>query len=250
MNIYFNIYVHIILTSKIGVAKMEFIIIAILAFITIIMLGYIFNYNKKELKHIGEDKELDKLAEVYPSNMEMCKEYLKKLKNEKVKIEENKEAQASLYIAVTDKISIANIQNSYTRIQTIAHECLHSIQNRKILMFNFIFSNIYLIYYIVICALLIFKILPYEMMFLVIFFILSMMYYMVRVYLENDAMIKARYLAKEYMEEKKISSPQEIDKLVAGFDKINAIGIKCVNYIFYMQIMIKVILFAILGLLF
>ena len=33
-----------------------------------------------------------------------------------------------------------------------------------------------------------------------------MVYYMVRAFLENDAMIKARYLAKEYMEKKKIKA--------------------------------------------
>lgn len=229
---------------------MEFIIIGIVILISTIVLQYIFNYNRKKLEHIGEDEELDNLAKAYPSNMEICKDYLKKLKNENVKIEENTGAEASLYIAVTDKILIANIQDSYTRIQTIAHECLHSIQDRKLLLFNFIFSNIYLIYFVITCALLIFKILPYKIMFLVILLILSMIYYTVRVYLENDAMIKARYLAKEYMEEKKISSPEEIEKLVEGFDKINTVGIKCINYHFFMEIMMKVFVFTTLCLIF
>lgn len=230
--------------------RMEFIVIGVIAFISIIILKYVFDCKMKELKHIGDDEELDNLAKAYPSNIEMCREYLRKLKNEKVKIEENEGAEASLYIAITDKISIGNIQKSYTRIQTIAHECLHSIQNRKLLLFNFIFSNIYLLYFIVICALLVFKILPYKMMFLTIFLILSMIYYMVRVFLENDAMIKARYLAKEYMEEKQISSQEEIQKLVAGFDKINTAGIKCINYMFFMQIMIKVMIIAGLSIVF
>jgi len=104
---------------------------------------------------------------------------------------------------------------SYTRIQTIAHECLHSVQSRKLLLFNFAFSNVYVIYFIPVCGLLVFKRLPYKMMPMVIFLILSMIYYAVRVFLENDAMIKARYLAKEYLEEKKISSKEEIEKLVA-----------------------------------
>lgn len=229
---------------------MEFIIIGIVILIAIILLQFVFEYNRKELEHIGEDEELDKLAEVYPNNIEMCKEYLKKLKNEKVKIEENKGAKASLYIAVTNKILIADIQNSYTRIQTIAHECLHSIQSRKILLFNFIFSNIYFLYFAIMCLLLVFKILPYKVMFLAILLLLSMIYYMVRVYLENDAMIKARYLAKEYMEEKKISTPEEINKLVAGFDKINGVGIKCINYHFFMGIMVRGFIFTTLCLLF
>ncbi len=233
-----------------GVIAMEFVIIAIITVIAIIVLAYIFDYNRKELKHIGENEELDELAKAYPSNIEMCQEYLKKIKNKKVKIEENEGAEASLYIAVTDKILIANIQKSFTRIQTIAHECLHSIQSRKLLLFNFIFSNIYLICFITICALMIFKVLPYKLMFLAVFLILSMIYYMVRVFLENDAMIKARFLAKEYMEEKKISSPEEIERLVAGFDYMNAVGIKCINYHFFMGIMVKVFIIAVLGFVF
>lgn len=229
---------------------MEFIIIGIITLIAIIVLKYIFDYNIKEMKHIGEDDELDELAKKYPNNIDMCKDYLKKLGNEKVKIEESEGAEASLYIAITDKILIANIQKSYTRIQTIAHECLHSIQSRKLLLFNFLFSNIYLLYFVVIGILMIFKVLPYKMMFMTIFLIFSMIYYTIRVFLENDAMIKARYLAKEYLEDKRNSSSEEIDELVAGFDKINKVGIKCINYHFFMQIMIKVFLLATLGLIF
>ncbi len=225
---------------------MEFIIILIIFIFLTIILKYIFEYNMKELKHIGEDEELDKLANKYPSNIEICKEYLKKLDNEKVKIEEDKEGEASLYIAITNKILIANIQKTYTRIQTIAHECLHSIQNRKLLLFNFYFSNVYLLYFAIICILAIFKLLPYKMMFLSILLFLGLIYYVVRAYLENDAMIKARYLAKEYMEDKKISTQEEINKLVNGFDKINKRGIKCINYNLFLGIMIKVIIFCII----
>ena len=41
---------------------MEFIILGVVSVIAILVLMYIFNYNMKELKHIGEDKELDNLA--------------------------------------------------------------------------------------------------------------------------------------------------------------------------------------------
>lgn len=225
---------------------MEFLIVAIIIVISIIILKYIFNYNKKELEHIADDKELDELAKKYPDNIEIAKNYLKMLKNETVTVEENKEAESSLYIAITNKISIANVRNSYTRIQTIAHECLHSIQDRKLLMFNFIFSNIYLLYFIIICILAILKWLPYKMLFLAILLIAGMIYNLVRIFLENDAMIKARYLAKEYMEQKKISSKEEIDRIVAGFDKINNVGIKCTNYYFFLMIMVQVLIFTII----
>ena len=225
---------------------MEFIIVAIISLIITIILKYMFNYDMKKIKTLAEDKELDKIATKYPSNIEICKSYLKMLNNESVKIEENKDAEASLYIAITNKISIANIQKSYTRIQTIAHECLHSVQDRKLLLFNFIFSNIYLLYFVVICILAVFKILPYKMMFLAILILFSLVYQTVRAFLENDAMIKAKYLAKNYMEENKISDKKEIDKIVSSFDKINNVGIKCVNYHLFLGLMIKILIFSII----
>lgn len=226
---------------------MEFIIVTITTIILTLILGIVFQYNIKKIKEISEDKELDEISKKYPNNKEICKKYLKKLNNSDVKIEENNDNQASLYIAVTNKIIIADINNTYTRIQTIAHECLHSIQDRKILMFNFIYSNIYLLYYICICVLAIFKVLPYKIMFLTIFVILSLIYYMIRMYLENDAMIKARYLAKEYMEEENITTKEETDKLVSGFDKINKLGIKCINYQFFLHISIKILIFSVIS---
>ena len=166
----------------------------------------------KKLKEMTNIKELDKISDKYPSNIKICKEYLKKLKNEEVKIEENEGSDATVYIAITNKISIGNLRNSYTRIQTIAHECLHSIQNRKILLFNFIFSNIYLIYFFAVLIIAIFGKLPNQMACIAALAILGIVYLIVRMYLENDAMIKARYLAKEYMEEKEISTKEEIEK--------------------------------------
>lgn len=222
---------------------MEFIIIAIVSIIVTMILGILFDYNLKKIKNTTKNKELDEVVKKYPDNIEICKNILNKLNNENVKIEENKDNEASLYIAITNKILIANISNTYTRIQTIAHECLHSVQNKKILMFNFIFSNLYILYYILICILAIFKVLPNKLMFLGIYLIFSLVYYMVRIYLENDAMINAKYLAKEYMEEIKISSKEEIDKIVKEFGKINDIGIRCVNYKFFLNIIVKLLIF-------
>ena len=225
---------------------MEYLILAIIILIIVIILKFIFEYKLKNLKELGKDEELDKLADKYPENIDMCKSYLKMLNNDSVEIEENKDSQTSLYIAVTNKISIANVRNTYTRIQTIAHECLHSIQNRNILLFNFVYSNIYIIYFIVISLLAILKILPYKMMFLSILIIGGLVYYFVRSYLENDAMIKARFLSKEYMEKKNISSQQEIDDVIDSFDKLNNIGIKSVNYVLLLSLIIEFIIFCVI----
>ena len=223
---------------------MEYFIIIIFLITLVMILKFLFGYNKKQIEEIAKNQELDDMAKKYPNNIEMCKEYLKMLNNETVTVEEDKTANSSLYIAISNKILIADVKESFTRIQTIAHECLHSIQDRKILLFNFIYSNIYMLYFLVISILKLCNILPYEMMFLVILTLGGFVYYFIRSYLEDDAMIKARFLAKEYMESKKISSQEEIDKIVKQFDKLNYLGIKSVNYILCLTIMMEIIIFC------
>ena len=118
------------------------------------------------------------------------------------------------------------------------------------LIFNFVFSNIYIIYFIIICILLAVKRLPNEMLFSNILLILSFIYYVIRIFLENDAMIKAEYLAKEYMENQRISSEEEIEKVIQGFRKLNDGCIKGTNCSLFVKIMIKVVIFNILALIF
>lgn len=225
---------------------MEFIVLLIIMMLIYIVLRFMFDVNIKELKRIGENRELDELTQKYPENIEMCKWYLKKLNNENVKIEEDKNSNATLYLVTSNKIFIANLKNSYTRIQTIAHECLHSIQSKKLLWFNFVFSNVYLIYFVVVCVLAIFKILPCKMLFLSILMLFGFVYYAVRTYLENDAMIKARFLAKEYMQEMKISDQKEIDRIVDKYDELNNAGIRITNFKFLSNVLIKNIILALI----
>lgn len=222
---------------------MEFLILLIIVIIGYLVLRFMFDVNTKKIKQIGENKELDELTEKYPENVEICKYYLKKLNNENVKIEEDKNSNATLYLVMSNKIFIANLKNSYTRIQTIAHECLHSIQSKKLLWFNFIFSNIYLVYFFIICILAVFKVLQYKMMFLSILIILGFIFYSVRTYLENDAMIKARFLAKDYMQQEGISSQEEIDKIIGKYDELNDAGIKYTNFQLLSSVLLKIIIF-------
>lgn len=227
---------------------MELIIIT--AIIAIIIMIILMPINIKKMNKIATDKELNEISEKYPDNTEICKEILLKLENTRTKIEENKDSESTLYVALQDKIYIGNTHGSFTRIQTIAHECLHSIQDRKILIFNFIFSNIYLLYFVIICILVILKKLQNELMFSNILLIISMLYYAIRMFLENDAMIKAEYLAKEYLNEKQISNKKEIEKLKKGFQELNKGGIIATNSSLFIKIMLKVAVFNLLALIF
>ena len=228
---------------------MELIII-IIAIIASLIIYSMMKMNIKEMKKIALEPELNKIAQKYPKNVEIAKSILKMIENKTTKIEENENSEATLYVALQDKILIGNTHDSYTRIQTIAHECLHSIQDRKMLIFNFIYSNIYFIYFTIICILVIIKKLPNEMLYSNIFLILSFIYYVVRVFLENDAMIKAQYLAKEYMEKQECATKNEIEKVIHGFEQINKGCIKGTNYSLFAKIMIKLVIFNALALIF
>ena len=228
---------------------MELLIIIAILIITIILIRIVYKINIKQIKQIGENsKKLDEIVKRYPSNIEICRSILKELNNEKVRIQEDKEANNCLYIAVLDKILIANMRDSFTRIQTIAHECLHSVQDKRILLFNFIYSCFYLIFFYVLFLLGIFKMLPNKMLFISIYVILSYIYFFVRSYLENDAMIKARFLANDYMEAVNISTKDEIQEIIQEYDKLNNLGIKTVNYSLFSSTIIKTIILCLIFL--
>ena len=225
---------------------MEYIILILVLILIATLLKVIGKINIKQIMKLGENKELDEKINQYPSNIEVCKKILNKIGNESVKIEENKDASNCLYIVVSNKILIGDVKQSYTRIQTIAHECLHSIQDKTLLMFNFVYSNIYILAFFILAVLNICKVLPFKTMLLSIYILMGFVFYFIRSYLENDAMIKAPFLAKEYMEEEKILRQDEINKIIKEYDKINNIGIKCVNYNLLMGILIKIIIISLI----
>ena len=147
------------------------------------------------------------------------------LGNETVKIKEAKNTQTSLYIAATDTISIADMKENYARIQTIAHECMHSVQDRRLLLFNFIFSNINILYLLTIIVLTIIGVIQNTALQIIILTMLAIIKFAVRGFLEIDAMTKSKYTAKEYMESKNILTKEEITKIIEKYDEINKLGI-------------------------
>lgn len=225
---------------------MNYIIVIITAIVIAIMLAVIFKLNPKINKKLIENEELNSIAKEFPENIEICKSILKKLDNENVTIEEDGNAKDCLYIAVTNKIIIAGTQNNFTRIQTIAHECIHSIQDKRIQMSNFIISNIIILYFVIGVILGVFRIIPdnNKMLIITIYVLLGFLSFTIREYLENDAMIKAKYLAKEYMKEQNACSKEKIEKLIDGFEQINNNGIKGVNFSLMIGTLIRTIILA------
>lgn len=232
---------------------MEYMILVIGMMIMMVVGFYVFNIQIREMKKAGENKKLDKMISKFPENKEVCEAILERLDNKKVKIKENedKENKTSLYLAISDTIFIANIKESYTRIQTIAHECLHSIQSRRLLLFNFVYSNVYFLYFLFSMLFTILGVFQDAKLQLVILCILGFFYYVVRSYLENDAMTKAKYLAKDYMieyiEKNPICTKKEVEEVIEEYDRINKLGIPATNYILMVNCIIKLVLYSIIG---
>lgn len=201
------------------------------------------------IKKIGEDKELNEITNALPENEEICKDILKMLGNENVNIKTgNFGTQDSLYLIANNSIVISNTKSSCTRVQTVAHECLHSIQDKALLWFNFIGSNIYLLYFIIITALTIFRVIKTPNIFAVILVMMAIILSVVRSYLETDAMTKARYVAKEYMQKKSdLISNENTEKIMENYDILNSIGIKFYNLNVISTFFTKVIFYCIVA---
>ena len=181
---------------------MENIIYILAILITLLILKIIFNAKAKDIKKFETDEELEKIVEKLPDNEQLAKIYLQKLNNNTVKIDKwnDEKIKTSVYNAMTNTITIGKIDKMYTRIQTVAHECLHSVQPKRILKFNFWFSNINILYFIVLLILTLFRIIEETNIQIFILLMLGIIQYSIKSYLEQDAMTKAKYLVNEYFD--------------------------------------------------
>ncbi len=217
---------------------MESIVLLVIIIITIVVLKLVMGKNKKAIIDIANNEKLNNITQKLKSNIVICKEILKKLNNKSVTIEEEEKTNCFYFIA-TNKIILNRDNKYFTRIQTIAHECIHSIQNKKILWFNYIFANLLNVFWLIIIILTIFGIITQYTFFIAITLILIIIFYVIRSYLEIEAMTKAKYIAKEYLEEEKV---KETKAIVEEYEKLNDIGIK---YTCYKLIVSKLYLLAI-----
>lgn len=227
---------------------LELIIFIIISIVALVILKFILGINIKKVREIAERKDLDDLTKDLPNTETIAKQLLKKLNNTSVKVKKStdEKTQTSLYLVVNNTILLGNMENKYARVQTIAHECLHSIQNRKMLWFNFIYSNIYILYFYISIAFALLKVFDNPTIQLLIMLLLGFIQYVVRAYLENDAMTKSFYLAKEYLEETNLSK-QTIETILEAYNEINKQAIPITNYQLFMQIIKRCIIYAIVA---
>ena len=88
-----------------------------------------------------------------------------------------------------------------------------------------IFSNINIVYFAVITILTILKLVNHQILQIAILMLLTIIEFSVRSFLEIDAMTKAKYLSKDYMEKMELCTQEEKNKLLKEYESINKIGI-------------------------
>lgn len=226
--------------------------IVVIAFIlaSTVLLKIAFSIDTKEVEPLKENKDLEILTNKLPENTQIAKEMLEILGNQTVKVEVSKNSKTSLYIAITNKISIADIKNNYARIQTIAHECLHSVQDRRLLLFNFIFSNIIILYWLTISILTAIHVITNIAIPVFVLLLMATIKLAIRGFLETDAIIKSKYLSKEYMESKNILTEKEIISIIEKYDEINKIAVPFTILRILSASLISIFIYAAIALIF
>lgn len=225
---------------------MGFFICVILLVCLLIISKFIFRINIKKAREIEENEEIEIITNKFPDNKEIAKEMLAMMNNTNVAIEEARNTKTSLYIALTNKIIIADIKGNYGRIQTIAHEVLHSCQDRRLLISNVIISNILLLYYIITIILTICGVYTNLLLQLVILSILSFASFVIRSFLEIDAMTKSRFLAEKYIKSKKLCRDDETVKILKSYDEINQLGIPFTVDNLFNTAIIKILIYTVI----
>ena len=227
---------------------MNYIIVIIVCILILIFLKIGLNIKVKSLKQFKTrtNEKASKLAEKFPDDEKMSKDVLNMLENNSdVKIISNEEYNSCLYTVYNNTITIGRFKENYMKPQTIAHECIHACQSKKMLWFNFIVSNIFNLLFIITLILAIFNKLPNANLFLIALTGIAFIQYVIRNTLETDAMTRAPYVAKEYLSSNNILTEQEIKYLLEEYEDVNQIGIPMTNFSLILKNTVRIIILCI-----
>ena len=227
---------------------MLYLIISIISLLLIVLSKFLFKVNIKIAKNIAEDKALNNATSQLPENIEVCKSILKIINNPEVKIENsvNKNSGTSLYIAISDKILIADLKENFTRFQTIAHECAHSIQNRFLQITHFVFANLFKIIFWISLILVIIEKNNYILQSLITFSVIGTVYSTLKYVLEKDAIINSKPLAIQYLKESKKVDNKTIENIENKYTKINDMGLNYIKFTCILDVFLRIFVYCIL----
>lgn len=201
---------------------------------TIFVLIFLYSVYKEKVNEseMSFDEELSPIIAELPDNKTICEEILKQV-NSKVEVEYNpyEEAKGSFYNHRKNKIVVRKNKDlgDISRIVHIAHECVHTTQKRIFLNMNYIFSNIQLLYFLILIALRFFNIssnIIEQLLFVQILIVLSTFF--VKAVIESDACYRSVRVAEEYL--KDVIEPKQLQRYAS---RLNENIIKTVPLYFY-----------------
>lgn len=225
-------------------------LILILVLISIIIISkFVFKVNLKKSKALAlKNEALDKLTSNLPKNYDVCQSILKELNNSTTKIEESQDEKSStsLYMVLPDKILIAELKQSFVRFQTIAHECIHSIQNKKLQILHYILANVYILGYlaIIICSLVVNN--KLEILFAVFMVAIGIPFLVLKFILEKDAIVKSKGVAINYLKKTNEVEAEDINKIEAVYTEINEQGINFNKFNIILNFCSRIIVYLII----
>jgi len=206
--------------------------IYLLSTIFVLAVLYVVYKEKINENEMSFDKDLSPIIARLPENKSVCKEILRQV-NSSVKVEYNpyEEAKGSFYNHRKNKIVVRKNKDlgDISRIVHIAHECVHTTQKRIFLNMNFIFSNIQLLYFLMLIILRFFNI-PNNIIELLLFIqiLIVLMTFFVKVVIESDACYRSVRIAEKYLKDK--LDENTLNKYVS---KLNSNIIKTVPLYYY-----------------
>lgn len=167
----------------------------------IILFVILFNLYVKNYIKLSE-KDLLQLN-INEDNISICKQILRELNNNHTQVEYNKDKKSNLsyYNHDKDAIILKTDNKSSSRIIQIAHECVHTMQPKTYLAANKIFSNIQMLYFIIV-LICIFYIETNELLLISIQMIILLGTVFVKTVIEGDASYRSVKLVEEYLENK------------------------------------------------
>jgi hypothetical protein len=173
----------------------------------ILVLAFIYN-KKLNTEDITFDKDLSPEIARLDDNIVITKQILGILENDHTKVKQNKDenAKISFYNHDTDTIIMKNNMNDmkdFTRVVHIAHECIHTTQDKKFLIINKLFSNIQILYFLFLIIYLFYnKDEKIGLILVTVQILLWFATFFIKVVIESDASYRAANLANKYLEDK------------------------------------------------
>lgn len=184
--------------------KMLIIYVMLASTVLLTILFYYVFSNKVPKEEPIHDKEVSPVLEKIGDNVSLTKAILKFIGNEKTIVEQNpdEKAKISFFQPVKNKIIIRPTGDigDISRLIHVSHECVHSVQPKKLLMAHFILSNIQLIYFIGIFAYFFYtNSVEIKTILLVIQLILFLGTIFIRLVLEQDASYRSINVATDFL---------------------------------------------------